>query len=120
MVSRLKARRGASTLGCLFSIFLAIAIVYFGMNAGRPFWHNYKFQDRMAQEAQFAAKRSDATIQRRLRDYADSLGLPETAQRVRVRRRSGTVEIWADYYVNIEFPGFVREHHFTPRALGTF
>ncbi|MBX3133124.1 MAG: hypothetical protein KF689_07050 [Gemmatimonadaceae bacterium] len=120
MVSRICSRRGASTLGCLFSIFLVIAIVYFGVNAGRPFWHNYKFQDRMAQEARFAAKRSDLTIQRRLAEYADSLKLPEAAQRVRVRRRSGTIEIWADYYVNIELPGIVREFHFQPRAVGTF
>lgn len=46
--------------------------------------------------------------------------LPEAAQRVRVRRRSGTIEIWADYYVNIELPGIVREFHFQPRAVGTF
>jgi hypothetical protein len=120
MVSRLKARPGKGTVGCLFSIFIVIAIGYFGVNAGRPFWFNFKYEDRMKQEAQFAAKRSDQTIQRRLRGYADSLGLPETAQRVRVRRRSGTIEIWADYYVNIEFPGVVREVHFEPRAVGTF
>lgn len=120
MVSGLKLRAGKGTLGCLFTIFLVIAIGYFGINAGRPFWDNYQFQDRMQQEATFAAKRSDLTIQRRLRAYADSLGLPETAQRVRVRRRSGTIEIWAEYYVNIEFPGVVREVHFTPRAVGTF
>lgn len=120
MVRALQARRGSGTLGCLFSIFLVIAIVYFGVNAGRPFWYNYKYQDRMTQEARFAANRSDHTIQTRLRDYADSLGLPETAQKVGVRRRSGTIEIWADYYVNIEFPLFVREQHFQPRAVGTY
>ncbi|WKW12124.1 hypothetical protein Strain138_001398 [Pseudogemmatithrix spongiicola] len=116
----MQARRGASTLGCLFSIFLVIAIAYFGINAGRPFWHNYKFQDRMTQEARFAANRSNETIKARLRTYADSLGLPETAQKVHVRRRAGTIEIWADYYVNIEFPLFVREQHFQPRAVGTY
>ncbi len=120
MVSGLKARRGEGTVGCLFSIFVAIALVYFGINAGRPFWDYYQFQDRMTQEARFAANRSDVTIQRRLRDYADSLGLPEAAQKVKVRRRSGTIEIWSEYYVNIEFPGFVREQHFTPRAVGTY
>lgn len=120
MVNRLQARPGKGTLGCLFTIFVFIAFGYFGVNAGRPFWHNYKYEDRMKQEAQFASKRSDITIQRRLKEYADSLGLPETAQRVRVRRRAGTIEIWADYYINIEFPGVVREIHFTPRAVGTF
>ncbi|MBA3854913.1 MAG: hypothetical protein C0503_10885, partial [Gemmatimonas sp.] len=90
MVNGMQVRRGASTLGCLFSIFIVIAVVYFGINAGRPFWHNYKFQDRMAQEARFAANRSNETIKTRLRNYADSLDLPETAQKVSVRRRSGT------------------------------
>lgn len=120
MVKALKARRGAGTLGCLFSIFVVIALAYFGYSAGQPFLDNYRYQDRMTQEARFAAKRSDATIQRRLREYADSLGLPETAQKIGIRRRSGTIEIWADYYVNIEFPGVVREHHFQPRAVGTY
>ena len=120
MVKGLRSRRGAGTLGCLFAIFVVIALGYFGYNAGRPFVDNYRYQDRMTQEARFAAKRSDLTIQRRLKDYADSLGLPETAQKIGVRRRSGTIEIWADYYVNIEFPGFVREVHFQPRAVGTY
>ncbi len=120
MVNRIGVRRGSSTLGCLFSIFLVIALAYFGLNAGRPFWHNYQYQDRMEQEARFAGNRSDQTIQRRLRSFADSLGLPEGAHKVRVRRRSGTIEIWADYYVPIEFPGFVREQHFEPRAVGTY
>lgn len=120
MVNTFRARRGSSTMGCLFSIFVVIAFVYLGVNAGRPFWHAYKFQDRMTQEARFARNRSDNTIKQRLSQYADSLGLPETAQKIGVRRRSGTIEIWADYYVNIEFPGFVREQHFQPRAVGTY
>lgn len=120
MVNGFRARAGKGTLGCLFSIFVVIALAYFGVNAGRPFWQDYRYQDRMAQEARFASKRSDLTIQRRLREYADSLGLPEAAQKVRVRRRAGTIEIWADYYVNIELPGVVREFHFQPRAVATF
>ena len=115
-----KARAGKGTLGCLFSIFLVLAIGYFGVNIGRPFWHYYQYQDRMRQEARFAAKRSDLTIQRRLREYADSLGLPEPANKVQVRRREGTIEIWAEYYQIIELPGVAREFYFEPRAVGTF
>lgn len=115
-----KARRGASTLGCLFMIIVVMAIGYFGVNVGRPFWNYYQFRDRMQQEARFAAKRSDITIQRRLGEFADSLGLPENAQKVNVRRRTGTIEIWAEYYEIIELPGTVREFFFEPRAVGTF
>ncbi|MEX2182600.1 MAG: hypothetical protein WD771_11195 [Gemmatimonadaceae bacterium] len=116
----MSARAGKGTLGCLFSLFLVIAIGYFGVNVGRPFLNYYRFQDRMKQEARFAAKRSDFTIQRRLRLYADSLGLPEAAQQVRIRRRAGAIEIWVDYYEVVEFPGVVREIYFSPNAVGTF
>lgn len=115
-----RARRGATTLGCLFSIFLVLAIGYFGINTGRPFWNYYQFQDRMRQEARFAAKRSDVTIQRRLAQFADSLGLPDNAAKVRVRRRGGAIEIWAEYYEIVEFPGFVREFYLEPRAVATY
>lgn len=115
-----RARAGKGTLGCLFSIMLVIAIGYFGVNVGRPYWNFYQFRDRMQQEARFAAKRSDITIQRRLSSYADSLGLPENAQRIQVRRRQGTIEIWAEYYEIVELPGVAREFYFEPRAVGTF
>lgn len=115
-----KRRVGAGTLGCLFSIFLVVAIGYFGVNAGRPFWNYYQFRDAMRQEVRFAARRSDQTIQRRLREFADSLNLPESAQRVNVRRRRGTIEVWAEYYEIIELPLIAREFYFEPRAVGTF
>lgn len=115
-----KSRLGKGTLGCLFSLFVVFAVGYFAINAGRPFWHYYQFKDAMQQEARFAAKRSNQTIQRRLSTFADSLGLPENAKRVRVRRRTGTIEIWAEYYELIELPGVVKEFYFEPRAVGTF
>ncbi len=115
-----RARAGRGTLGCLFSIFLVLAIGYFGISIGRPFWNYYQYRDRMQQEARFAGKRSDMTIQRRLRDFADSLHLPENANKVKVRRRTGTIEIWAEYYELITLPGIVKEFYFEPRAVGTF
>ena len=66
------------------------------------------------------ANRTDAEIVQRLSEFADSLGLPEAAQTVHVRRRGRTIQIWAEYYENIELPLVVREHHFTPQAVGTF
>ncbi|MBX3175560.1 MAG: hypothetical protein KF709_14195 [Gemmatimonadaceae bacterium] len=115
-----RARAGKGTLGCLFSIFVVLAVGYFGLNVGRPFWNYYQYKDRMQQEARFASKRSNATIQKRLKDFADSLHLPENANKVKVRRRTGTIEIWAEYYELIELPGIVKEFYFEPRAVGTF
>lgn len=115
-----KARRGNSGLGCLLTIVLVGAIGYFGLHIGTKYWNFYQYQDRMRQEARFAAHRSDQLIARRLREYADSLQLPEAARKVTVRRRPGTIHIWAEYYDIIEFPGFVREVHFHPEVVATF
>jgi hypothetical protein len=115
-----KSRSGRSTLGCLTIVLFVMALGYFSVNVGRPFWENYQFEDRMRQEARFAAKRSDMTIQRRLKVYADSLGLPEAAGKVKVRRRQGTIELWTEYYVVVELPGIVREFHFSPQVVGTY
>ena len=60
------------------------------------------------------------SIQRRLREYAESLGLPEAAQKVKVRRRQGTFELVTEYYVVVDLPGIVRVFHFSAQVVGTF
>lgn len=115
-----RSRAGKSGLGGLLTLVVIGFIAYFGIHIGTKYWNFYQFQDRMRQEARFAQHRSDILIQRRLREFADSLKLPEGAQKVTVRRRQGTIHIWAEYYEVIEFPGFVREVHFHPEVVSTF
>jgi hypothetical protein len=74
----------------------------------------------MKQEVRFAASRSDAVIKRRVSEFADSLGLPEAAKEVHVKRGNKIIVIWAEYYHNIELPGFVKEIRFNPQASGPF
>jgi hypothetical protein len=96
--------------------------LYFGVNLGEAYWRYYRYQDLMQQEAQFAHMRTDEAITGRLVAAADSLGLPDAARRVEVRRTDATRRIFitADYSVRVEFPGFVRTLHFMPRAEGTY
>ena len=115
-----RARVGRTQLGCLTTMAVASAVVYFTVNIGEVLWKNYKYSDRMKQEARFAANRSDAVIKRRMAAYADSLGLPEAARRVHVKRGNKLVAIWADYYDIVQFPGFWKEIHFNPQASGQF
>jgi hypothetical protein len=115
-----RARAGKGTLGCLVSLLFVAAVAYFSFNIGQTYWSYLQFRDRMRQEARFAQHRSDALIVRRLREYADSLGLPEGARKVHVRRRGRTIEIWAEYYENVELPLVVKEFYFHPQAVGTF
>jgi hypothetical protein len=113
-------RYGRSTLGCLFSLLIVAAIGYFAVNAGEVYFRFYQFQDAMRQEVRFAAHNSDASIIRRLREQADSLGLPESAGQVSLQRSGRAIEIESEYYDRIELPLIVREVHLNPHASGIF
>lgn len=111
-------RRGASTLGCLFYLLIAVAVVYFGVNVGRVYWRFYQYQDDMRQQVRFAHQRTNDQILGHLRASADSLGLPEGAGKIAIRRTPKAISIESDYYEVVEFPLFVREIHFNPKAEG--
>jgi hypothetical protein len=111
-------RRGASKIGCLFSLLIAVAVVYFGINVGRVYWRFYQYRDDMRQEVRFASQRTNDQILAHLRASADSLGLPEAAGKITIRRTERLISIESDYYELVELPLYVREVHFNPRAEG--
>jgi hypothetical protein len=117
-----RAARGRAFLGCLFSLLLLTAALYFGLNIGEVYWRYYRYQDAMQQEVRFAQMRTDQGIIRRLTSVAESLGLPDDARRVTVQRdaRARRIGISADYSERVELPGFVRTFQFSPRAEGTY
>ena len=115
-----KHRRGASRIGCLLVLLVVAAIGYFGFNLGEAYFNFYRYQDRMKSEARFASHNTDIIIQRRIAAFADSLGLPDPAHKVIVRRGEHDIFIYANYSVLIEMPGYKREFHFNPSATGTF
>jgi len=107
-------RRGASKIGCLLSLLIGVTVAYFGTNVGEIYLRRYRFTDAMEQEARFARSRSDDAIVRRLAAAADSLGLPDAAARVKVRRSANRVVISSDYTEFVELPFFTRAIRFTP------
>jgi hypothetical protein len=105
-------------MGCLFSLLLIAAAVYFGVNIGEAYWRFYQYQDDMQQEVRFAAHSADDAIVTRLRASADSLALPAESERIAVRRTQSTISIEAVYSEFVEFPMYVREIRFHPHAEG--
>jgi hypothetical protein len=101
-------------------LLVVTALGYFGFNLGEAYFNLYRYQDRMKGEAKFAVNTTDALIKMRIAAFADSLGLPEPANKVIVRRGQHDIFIYANYSVQIELPGHVRELHFNPHATGTF
>lgn len=107
-------RRGASKVGCLFTLLVAAAVAYFGFNAGEVYFRFYRFRDAMAEDARFARQLPDSAIRRHLRSLADSLGLPEEAGAVKVRRSANRISISAEYQETIELPLMLRTVRFAP------
>lgn len=119
MVNRVSGR---APLGCLLALLLVTVALYFGVNIGEVYWRYYRYQDAMQQDAQFAQMRTDQAINARLVSIAESLGLPDAARQVQIRRDASSRRIFisADYSERVELPGFVRTFRFTPHAEGTY
>lgn len=115
-----RARRGVTKLGCLLGLLIVVALGYFVVQAGEVYLRFYQYQDAMRQRVRFAGRKTNQQIIRELRAKADSLGLPEGAYGVRVRRVGRYIAIEAEYYDTMEFPGFVREVYLNPHAEGAF
>ena len=113
-------RRGASTLGCLFTMLVVAALVYFGVNVGGPYLRFYQFRDAMEQEARFAERKTDAQIVTTLRLKADSLALPPQAFKINVRRTASRITIWTAYAETIDFPFVTRDIAFRPLVERAF
>jgi hypothetical protein len=113
-----RTRRGASSLGCLFTLLIVAVVIYFGINIGEKYWRFYEFQDDMKQEARFAASTTNDKILARLRARADSLDLPDDARDIAVRRTKNSITIEAEYYERIELPMYARDVLFHPHAEG--
>ena len=111
-------RRGSSSLGCLMTVLIVAAVLYFGINIGDVYWRAYEFQDDMRQEAKFARNVPNDSILVHLRIDADSLGLPDDAQAIAIRRTPTTISIHAEYDERIELPMYATLAHFHPHADG--
>lgn len=115
-----RTRRARTTVGCLVTVLLIVTAVYFGFNIGEPYLRYYRYVDGMKQEARFSAQFTDEQIQRRLASLADSLGLPEPAGRVNVRRAANRITISSAYYERVEMPLIVRDILFQPQVEWTY
>jgi hypothetical protein len=59
-------RRGASSTGCLISLLIFVAVLYYGVNIGEVFFRYYRLVDEMQSQARLASAIDNGTIQRRL------------------------------------------------------
>lgn len=113
-------RRGSSSTGCLFSLVLFGAALYFGIPIAGVYINYYQLSDEIHSAARLAPSITDETIRRRVADKADALSLPPDAvKNLRIRRTGGldreiTIETQYSQTVTLQF--FSHTFTFKPRA----
>jgi hypothetical protein len=113
-------RSGMTKLGCLVILLIMAAVVYFGIPVGEAYWRYLQYKDAMRQEVRFRSDLPDEQLKVRLKLIADSLGLPEDAGKVKIKRENRVITIEAHYEEFFDIPLKRREIHFEPRAVGTY
>jgi hypothetical protein len=112
------SRRGGSTLGCLVSLLVFVAVLYYGIHIGEVYWRYYQILDEMKVNARLAPNLADDVIQRRLQAKVDEVFDSEKAMKFRITRggRSRTITIETQYRDSVSLPLFNRSFELKPKA----
>jgi len=113
-------RRGASTIGCLLSLLVLVAVLYYGVNIGEVYFRYYRLLDEMQSQARVAAALDNGTIQRRIASAIQEIGLPDDAgSNLQITRSASPrqITIESDYAETVNLPLFVHTFHLHPKAI---
>jgi hypothetical protein len=114
----LKSRRGTSAVGCLVSLLLFAAAVYYGIHFGQPWVRYYQLLDEMRVSARLAPTLPDGVIKRRLEAKVDDLHLPPEARKFTITRSGNPrkITITSAYSETVSVPLISHTFVFTPKA----
>ena len=110
----LRDRHGRSSFGCLFSLLLFVAALYYAIPFGEVYFRYYRLLDAMRFQATLARSLDDQTVTRNLTATADSL--LGQAPRFRITRRGNRITIQAEYSERVELPLLKRSITLHPRV----
>ncbi len=114
-----RGRRGASSTGCLLSLLVFAAALYYGVHIGEVFFRYYRLLDEMQSQARLAAALDDGTIRRRLQAAVQDIGVPEVANtNLRIRRTLSPreIDIETSYSEAVHLPLLNHTFLFHPKA----
>lgn len=118
MVSRRgHSRRGSSGVGCLLSLLLFAAALYYGVNIGQVYLRYYQLVEGMRSQARLAPSLQDDVIHRRLRAQADSL-FHGSGPEFKITRggQPRRIVIESQYTDKVDLPLFKHTFVMRPRA----
>ena len=112
--------RGGSKLNFLITVAILGAMAYIGVKIIPVYVANYEFQDAIEAESRFALtgypKKSVEDVRQDVFKKAQDLGLPITADAIRIDMTTGTVAIALDYSVPIDLSVYQFTLDFHPHA----
>lgn len=114
-----QSRRGASSLGCLVSLLIFVAALYYGVHIGEVYFRYYRLVDEMDTQAHFASAIDNGTIRRRLEAAIEDIGLPSDAADGLVITRTGDprkIHIETHYTERVQLPLFDHTFSLNPSA----
>jgi hypothetical protein len=116
----IRSRRGASSSGCLLSLLIFVAVLYYGVHIGEVYFRYYRLLDEMQTQSRLAPGLDDGTIQRRIQAAIEEIGIPDSAgtRQLRIRRSASPREIVIETYYSefVSLPLFNHTFSFHPRA----
>jgi hypothetical protein len=113
-----RSRRGGSSLGCLISLALFVAALYYGIHIGEVYIRYYQLVQEMRSQARLAPSLTDDVIRRRLTNRVTELDLPRDAHRFRIRRtpQPRAIVIETQYEETLDLPLLHYTFRFRPRV----
>jgi len=112
-------RRGASSTGCLFSLLIFVAVLYYGVNIGEVYFRYFRLVDELDTQARLAAALDDGTIRRRVQAAVQDIGIPDAAGTNLVIRRTAMprqIVIETTYNETVHLPLFNHTFQLHPKA----
>ena len=99
-------REGGSTLGCLVSLLVFVAALYYGIHIGEVYWRYYQILDEMKSNARVAPNLADDVIQRRLQAKVQDVFGDDRQMKFRINRGgpSRTITIDTEYRDSVDLP----------------
>ena len=113
------SRRGASTIGCLVSLLLFAAALYYGVNIGQVYLRYYRLVEEMRTQARLAPGLENDVIRRRLVGKTAELDLPAAASNftiLRPARQPPMILIETRYEEKVDLPLFRHTFRLHPRV----
>ena len=112
-------RRGATSTGCLVSLLIFVAVLYYGVNIGEVYFRYYRLLDELQSQSRIAAALDDGTIRRRIQAAIQDIGVPDSAGNQVIIRRTAMLRefsIETRYGETVHLPLFTHTFNFNPKA----